>query len=135
MGNFLVNSVKILKLFVGVGRWYTSKCVKKKINKLNCWFLINFLGWPNGLIHIRSSYIAVWLGLFHLNIPGRGECHLFQTSTNRRRKKDSTHHHQNLLLKVPHYHLKKNNKNIFLYRNTQSFTLMIYQYTACKSFP
>ena len=44
MGNFLENSVKILKLFVPVGRWYTSKCVKKKkINKLNCLFLINFL--------------------------------------------------------------------------------------------
>jgi hypothetical protein len=43
MGNFLENGVKILKLFVGVVRWYTSKCVKKKINKLNCWFLIIFL--------------------------------------------------------------------------------------------
>ena len=30
MGNFLENSVKILKLFVRVGRWYMSKCVKKK---------------------------------------------------------------------------------------------------------
>ena len=31
MGNFLENSVKILKLFVRVGRWYImSKCVKKK---------------------------------------------------------------------------------------------------------
>ena len=30
MGNFLENSVKILKLFVRVGRRYMSKCVKKK---------------------------------------------------------------------------------------------------------
>jgi hypothetical protein len=30
MGNFLENSVKILKLFVRVGRWYMSKYVKKK---------------------------------------------------------------------------------------------------------
>jgi hypothetical protein len=30
MGNFLENNVKILKLFVRVGRWYMSKCVKKK---------------------------------------------------------------------------------------------------------
>ena len=36
MGNFLEDSVKILKLFVGVGRYITSKFVKKKINKLNC---------------------------------------------------------------------------------------------------
>jgi len=43
MGNFLENSVKILKLFVRVGRWYMSKYVKTKINKLNCWFLIIFL--------------------------------------------------------------------------------------------
>ena len=30
---------------------------------------------------------------------------------------------------------KKNHKNNFLYRNTQSFALMIYQYTTCKSLP
>jgi hypothetical protein len=30
---------------------------------------------------------------------------------------------------------KKNHKNNFLYRNTQSFALMIYQYMACKSLP
>ena len=38
MGNFLEDSVKILKLFVVVGWWYTSKFVKKKINKLKLIF-------------------------------------------------------------------------------------------------
>jgi hypothetical protein len=65
-----------------------------------------------------------------------GECHLFQTPPPIEEKKISTHHHQNLLLKVPHYHQKKNNhKSNFHHRNTQSFALMIYQYTACKSLP
>jgi hypothetical protein len=43
MGYFLENSVKILKLFVPVGRWYTSKCVKKKNQLVELLFLINFL--------------------------------------------------------------------------------------------
>ena len=53
MGNFLENSVNILKLFVRVGRWYMSKCVKKKNQQVELLIFNQFfspvLGWSNGL--------------------------------------------------------------------------------------
>ena len=57
----------------------------------------------------------ICLGLFHLNIPGRGERHLFQTPPPIEEEE-----------KIPPTTTRKknNHKNNFRYRNTQSFALM-----------
>jgi len=62
------------------------------------------------------------LGLFHLNIPGRGECHLFQTPppTNRKEKNFHPSPPEFTSINTPLPPEKKNHKNNFLYRNTQS---------------
>jgi hypothetical protein len=65
-----------------------------------------------------------------------GECHLFQTPpTNRRKKNFHPSPPEFTSESTPLPPEKKNHKSNSHHRNTQSFALMIYQYTACKSLP
>jgi len=74
------------------------------------------------------------LGLFHLNIPGRGGTPLISDPpTNRKEKNFHPPPPEFTSINTPLPPKKKNHKNNFLYRNTQSLALMIYQYTACNS--
>jgi hypothetical protein len=70
-------------------------------------------------------------GLFHLDIPGRGEHHLFQTPPPIEENKNSTHHHQKekKIIEIISCIETPNLNEI------KSLTLMIYQYMACKSLP
>jgi len=63
---------------------------------------------------------VIMSGLFHLNIPGKGECHLFQTPSPIEKKIHPPPPEFTSINTPLPLERKKNHKNNFLYRNTQS---------------
>ena len=81
-----------------------------------------------GVYYPEGYSIWIYLG-------GGGMPLISDPPTNRRKKKFHPSPPEFTSESTPLPPEKKNHKSNFHHRNTQSFALMIYQYTACKSLP